>query len=359
MAFFNGTKKSEVLKGTDGNDILRGGDGDDTLFAGKGTDILFGGGGADDFVITSAAILQPSKPGDRTTPPNLFAYIYDFNREEGDKIDLSRIDIDLATPYRQGLFLGLTAKGEIASQFTRRAGEVIVQFTMGNYYIFGDVNGDGTADFSIQVKMAGEKRGALRVDDFLMVRANEISFVGETEGQKYQGTEESDIIYGGFGNDFLYGSAGNDLLIGGAGNDTVRGGVGADTMVADSGFDTLWGDIDGTKDIFQFTEASIKQNRAGSNLVAMITSFERGYDVIDFSTIDIDPKKTGRQGLFLSDNGKFNGKAGELVVSPAVLVRGSWMVTLSGDLDGKNGADFQIQVFMDKAGTLGINNFRF
>ncbi|KMY37697.1 immunoglobulin-like domain-containing protein, partial [Pseudomonas putida] len=65
---------SDTLNGGKGNDILLGGTGNDTLIGGQGDDILIGGSGADTFVW---------KAGDVGND-----VIKDFNKAEGDRIDL-------------------------------------------------------------------------------------------------------------------------------------------------------------------------------------------------------------------------------------------------------------------------------
>ncbi|BAY23574.1 hypothetical protein NIES2100_33660 [Calothrix sp. NIES-2100] len=70
-----GSTGNDVLFGNDGNDNLNGGDGNDILTGGKGNDILVGGLGADKFSFSS--------------PSETIDIIKDFNRSEGDKIQIS------------------------------------------------------------------------------------------------------------------------------------------------------------------------------------------------------------------------------------------------------------------------------
>ena len=67
---------NDTLHSQSGNDVLSGGSGDDILEGNYGSDELFGGAGADRFV---AAWLQFS----------INDIVHDFNRGEGDKIDIS------------------------------------------------------------------------------------------------------------------------------------------------------------------------------------------------------------------------------------------------------------------------------
>ena len=83
-----GTREGEELEGTEGVDLINGFGGNDVIFGGDGSDLLIGGGGADHFVYTYDPDLESSwaaNPGMGTD------IIYDFNREEGDRIDLSAL----------------------------------------------------------------------------------------------------------------------------------------------------------------------------------------------------------------------------------------------------------------------------
>jgi len=130
-------------------------------------------------------------------------------------------------------------------------------------------------------------------------------------------------------------------------------------LVADAGLDTLSGGNDKDQDIFLFTEASLKQNPRVANLAAIVKDFDYGRDLLDFSSIDVDAKKAGRQSFFLSQDGVFNNKAGELVLSKVQQVSGGWLTTISGDVDGRGGADFKIDVFTNSGKSLAGQNFRF
>ncbi|WP_298282894.1 calcium-binding protein [Novosphingobium sp.] len=78
---------SDQLDGGLNNDQLSGGAGDDLLIGGLGLDNMLGGTGADTFRFMTASDFV-------VAGPNPFAgeWIRDFNRAEGDKIDLNRVD---------------------------------------------------------------------------------------------------------------------------------------------------------------------------------------------------------------------------------------------------------------------------
>jgi Ca2+-binding RTX toxin-like protein len=83
---------ADRLDGGDGNDVLLGGNDGDTLYGGNGRDVLVGEAGGDHFGFYSM-----SESGLGT----MADVIADFNRVEGDRIDLTAIDADPATPGDQ------------------------------------------------------------------------------------------------------------------------------------------------------------------------------------------------------------------------------------------------------------------
>jgi Ca2+-binding RTX toxin-like protein len=120
------------LVGGAGGDILDGGDGADWLIGGVGRDLLTGGGGADRFVF--------ERPGDSSFGRNA-DHITDF--ELGDLIDLSLIDASSRAAGDQAFnWIGLGA-------FTGSAGQLRYQVIDGSAHLYGDTNGDRTADFEI------------------------------------------------------------------------------------------------------------------------------------------------------------------------------------------------------------------
>ncbi|MCR6502185.1 cadherin domain-containing protein [Shinella sp. CPCC 101442] len=130
-----GTAKAETLKGGIGADFINAGRGDDRLIGGVGADKLYGGSGADTFSFLALK--------DSTRSPTGRDVIYDFDGKAGDRIDLSRIDAKLAATANDAFsFIGTDA-------FSKKAGELRYDKTSSDTYLYGDVNGDGKADFSI------------------------------------------------------------------------------------------------------------------------------------------------------------------------------------------------------------------
>ncbi|KAB0267293.1 M10 family metallopeptidase C-terminal domain-containing protein [Microvirga brassicacearum] len=123
-----GNAKANTLKGYAGNDLLIGG---------KGADKLHGGVGEDSFVF---------KRGDSKAAPEGRDIIFDFSHKEHDSIDLSWMDASTSRKGNQAFkFIGKSA-------FHEKAGELRYEKADGGAIVYGDVNGDGEADFSIAVQ---------------------------------------------------------------------------------------------------------------------------------------------------------------------------------------------------------------
>ena len=121
------------LNGGAGNDTLNGNAGTDTILGGAGKDILFGGGDADMFLFTA---VSDSAIGQEDA-------IRDFRTSEGDRINLSAIDANSGVAGDDAFTL--------VSALSGVAGELAISQLGRKYFVVGDVDGDGLADFSIQV----------------------------------------------------------------------------------------------------------------------------------------------------------------------------------------------------------------
>lgn len=137
---------------TDGILLVYGGAGDDVMYGGQGADELHGGAGADFIVGQGGADTLRGALGN-----DVFLYrgvsdsaasasdrILDF--ASGDLIDLSVMDSDVAAGNQRFAFIG-------ADAFTA-AGQLRVVQTGSNARVEGDVDGDGAADFAIDVTVA-------------------------------------------------------------------------------------------------------------------------------------------------------------------------------------------------------------
>lgn len=131
--------RADVIQGGGGGDNLTGLSGNDTLNGEAGRDTLTGSAGADTFVLSS---LSDSGLG------SLADLIADFTSGT-DKIDLSSLDADSATGGDQAFnWLGTTAFSNVAAQLRYE-----VVGSVRN--IYGDVDGDGLADFQLQLTGTG------------------------------------------------------------------------------------------------------------------------------------------------------------------------------------------------------------
>ena len=71
--------------------------------------------------------------------------IFDFSGTGGDRIDLSAIDANTAASGNQAFnYIGNAA-------FTGKAGELRTVKSASDTYVYGDVNGDGKADFAVHL----------------------------------------------------------------------------------------------------------------------------------------------------------------------------------------------------------------
>lgn len=124
-----GGESRDYLVGNDVANMLKGNGGDDVLNGLGGDDELWGGAGADTFVFFDNS--------GRDT-------IRDF-LSGTDKIDLAQIDANTRLDGDQAFtFIG-------SGRFDGHAGELRGYFDHGSYFLAGDVDGDGRADFTIDL----------------------------------------------------------------------------------------------------------------------------------------------------------------------------------------------------------------
>jgi Ca2+-binding RTX toxin-like protein len=133
-----GNEFAQSIAGNAGHNVLSGMAGNDTLLGGIGKDALSGGSGRDTFVFASIKDSTLRAQGRDT--------IHDFKGQSGDRFDLRKIDADTTTLEDQEfLFLG-------KAQFSKTAGELRYEVKSGQTFVYGDVNGDGKADFAVHLK---------------------------------------------------------------------------------------------------------------------------------------------------------------------------------------------------------------
>jgi Ca2+-binding RTX toxin-like protein len=147
--YFNSGAGADVLTGGQLGDYFIGGGGNDQLFGLGGKDTLIGGVGADTLTGGTEHDLFVYQSVAESTGAS-FDHILDF--ESGaDKIDLGAIDAN-----------GNAADGNSAfnyigdAAFTGHAGELRAYLNGTDWFVEGDVDGDGTADLVIQVTTVGQ-----------------------------------------------------------------------------------------------------------------------------------------------------------------------------------------------------------
>ena len=128
-----GNALANTLNGGAGNDTLTGGAGNDLLIGGAGLDKLYGGAGADKFDFNALSEMGLGALRD---------VIGDFKTVEGDKIDLSTLDANLATTANDAFsFIGSSAFSSNATAQLRFAGGIL----------YGSTDADTAAEFEIQL----------------------------------------------------------------------------------------------------------------------------------------------------------------------------------------------------------------
>jgi Ca2+-binding RTX toxin-like protein len=125
---------NDTLTGGAGKDLLIGGAGKDLLIGGAGLDKLYGGAGADKFDFNALSEMGLGAA--------LRDVIGDFKTSEGDKIDLSTLDANLATTANDAFsFIGSSAFSSNATGQLRFAGGIL----------YGSTDADTAAEFEIQL----------------------------------------------------------------------------------------------------------------------------------------------------------------------------------------------------------------
>ena len=119
-----GNAGNDTLIGGTGEDVLIGGSGDDVLIGGPDEDSLTGGAGADVFRFLSEYDIKVPDSDDWQEENGLLVpddlddldVITDFNRSEGDRIDLSAIDADVVAAGNQAFVFGGSQPGTTGPQ---------------------------------------------------------------------------------------------------------------------------------------------------------------------------------------------------------------------------------------------------
>ena len=211
----------------------------DTTEAALAADTLTGGSGADTFVFNEFSF---SDPTNRDT-------ITDFSITDGDRLDFSAFAMDFSIYGTSGL------------QSSGHAEAAWVDGGSSNTLVKLDYNGDGTAEFEIELT------GVTYTD---LTLAN-ISL----NGQNMNDT----------GADTITGTSGNDTLVGGYGGDTISGGNGDDVIYPDNEYL----DIEGMKQTTLWLDAGSGVTKDGSNKVSAWADRSATATDVAQGTADIQP----------------------------------------------------------------------
>jgi hypothetical protein len=126
-----------LLSGGDGNDKFTGGERNERLEGDVGRDIMNGGLGADDFVYLTVA--------DSTLATGGRDLIKGFKQNQDDQIDLFGMDAKASTVLDDKFkFIG-------TDSFDGHEGQLRYYNAGGHTFIQGDTDGDGAADFAIEL----------------------------------------------------------------------------------------------------------------------------------------------------------------------------------------------------------------
>jgi len=147
-----GTAFRDFISGSNAAEHLSGGGGNDDIGGGGGADLLTGGSGNDTFIFVNAH--------DSGTTAATRDAIIDFEGAGGAGGDLLYLGFDADT--RLGGHQTFEWHG-MTSQFSNTAGDLHAFWLDGHTIIEADTNGDGRADFSIDLF----GRHTLSADDFI------------------------------------------------------------------------------------------------------------------------------------------------------------------------------------------------
>lgn len=136
--------------GNDASNTLAGNAADNFFLGNRGADQLIGEGGADTFAFRALSHSTVASSGRDV--------IVDFSRQQGDHIELNRIDANSGLAGDQAFsFIG-------GANFSGQAGELRSVSSGGTTVVSGDVDGNGQADFAISLR----GHVALNAGDFIL-----------------------------------------------------------------------------------------------------------------------------------------------------------------------------------------------
>jgi Ca2+-binding RTX toxin-like protein len=305
----------ENIIGTSGDDQIVGSSVANVLDGGHGNDFIDGAGGIDTasflswdpassspFALQSASIVLGDATHDGSTSLSVYSIItHSFQLVEHDTLR------SIENVTGSNLIESITGNN-LANIIDGRGGNDTIDGGGGNDTLdggsgvntvsFASRTGPGAAgeldsvdlgrhggDGNAQITMQNGSVHTITETDTLR---NFTNVIGSDHKDFIGGNEVDNVIHGGGGDDVLNGFEGNDTLIGDAGADRLIGSTDADTLTGGAGNDT-----------FLFFGASDSQPGAG--LFDVITDFQQGSDVLDFTNMDANHPILGQQTLIFDE----------------------------------------------------------
>ena len=239
-----GTDGDDVLEGTTGTDYIRGLSGDDTLISGGGTgDTLLGGLGWDTYILdptTRDAVIEDVFTG----------YVDEFGQAEvpgASALGLVYLNNPNVTMDNMATAFAVDGSNLVIKDYTLGGTNIIatikdaltfgmIVFDDGTYvstndlYLFADYPEGGWFGEIWQPTEGNDDISSLNQSTVIDLLGGDDSF---------DGSDHTDVVYGGAGNDRLSGRSGDDVLYGGDGDDTLNEHDGIDIIDGGDGDDTL------------------------------------------------------------------------------------------------------------------------
>jgi hypothetical protein len=210
----------DTIRGRDGDDRIYGGDGDDEATGDDGTDLIRGNDGDDEI---------DGGDGAEPLPDEGYPGLYPSDDDPLDNRDTLRGGAGDDT-IRGGDDNDDIAGGRDNDQIDAGFDDDSVTGGFGNDTIIGNEGGDTI--FANQ----GDDLVYGGLDD----RFPEAVNIPDDAGDLVP-TNNTDLLYGGFGNDTMFGRDDDDTLYGGAGDDSLDAGVDDDLVYGGRGNDTITG----------------------------------------------------------------------------------------------------------------------
>ncbi len=150
---FDGRAGNDRLNGEDGNDRLIGNTGNDIITGGAGRDVMTGGSLSDSIDTDRFVFRSIIDSGAKAAARDVITDFTDHGSTVAplstgaDLIDLSAIDANTGVAGNQAF----TFNPAVGAAFSGSAGSLVWKQFSGSAVVFGDVDGDGIAEFAIQL----------------------------------------------------------------------------------------------------------------------------------------------------------------------------------------------------------------